>query len=129
MADHKYYLKDKKIQLYKFTTTKVNGISVKQWEKAQPSKIWAYYRQSGGTKTLSGSAIVFSDTTENAVFIVNRQNGFTIDTSLRLVYNHKIYDIVNVDDFEGYLYDLKVTAKYSSSQTFNEGDNKGIIDE
>lgn len=124
-----YYLKDKKIQLWEYTTETVMGVVVKKWVKYYPTKVWAYYRQTGGTKTLESGAISFYDTTENAVFVVNRNADIEYTTKLRLVYNHKIYDIVQVDDFEGYLTDLKITAKYSSSQDFNSGDNKGIVDE
>ena len=113
-----YKLKDKKIQLWTYTSKKVNGVSVKTWEKTLPNKIWAYYRLNTGNVKIEGSAITFVNAVENVVFVINRHSETTITTANKIVYNHKIYDITLVDDFEGYLTDLKINATLADDQNF-----------
>lgn len=126
---HQYKLKDKKIQLYTFTTSKVNGVSVKEWKKTTPNKIWAYYRLNTGNVQVNNGALVWVNAVENVVFVINRHSEIEITTKNRIVFNHKIYNITLVDDYEGYLTDLKINATLADDQTFNSGDNKGILDD
>lgn len=116
MAEYKNLLKDKKIQLWKFTTSKVNGVTVKKWEKATPGKLWAYYRLQTGMVKVEGSALRYENTVENCIFVVNYRKDLVIDTSLKIVYNKKIYDITLVDDYEGYLTDRKISATLAELQ-------------
>lgn len=129
MANYQYALKDKKIQLYSYTETRVNGVLVKGWQKATTSKIWAYYRQTGGSKTLEGSAVKYYNTVEDCIFIVNKRSDIALSTALRIVYNHKIYNVNVIDDYDGNVDELKISAKLNDDQTFNDGDNKGILDD
>lgn len=126
---NQYYLKDKKIQLWEYTEKRVNGVVVKTWVKATEGKIWAYYRQTGGSKTLEGSAVKYYNSVEDCIFIVNKRSDIALTTALRIVYNHKIYVINVVDDYDGNVSELKISAKLNDDQNFNTGDNVGILDE
>lgn len=126
-AKGQYYLKDKKLQLWKFETSKVNGVSVKKWVKATPSKIWAYYRQTGGSKTIEGSALKYYNAVESAIFVVNKRSDIDINTKLLIVYNHAIYEINVVDDYEGNSPELKISAVLAEDQTFSN--YSGLVDE
>lgn len=122
-----YYLKDKKLQLWKYESSKVNGVTVKTWVKATASKIWAYYRQTGGSKTIEGSAIKYYNAVESAIFVVNKRSDITIDTTLLIVYNHAIYEINVVDDYEGNSSELKISAVLAEDQNFSS--YSGLVDE
>lgn len=115
------YLKDKKIALWKSETRKVNGVNQTTYVQYNPFKIWAYYRQEGGTKKLNNVGVYISTTEQTAIFIVNTNSQINFKEISRIVFNHKIYEIVVIDDFEGYKGNLKITAKYSSSQVFEKG--------
>lgn len=115
------YLKDKKIALWKSETRKVNGVNQTTYVQLDPFKIWAYYRQEGGTKKLTNVGLVVSTTEETAIFIVNSNSQLNFKEISRIVFNHKIYEIVVIDDYEGYKGDLKITVKLSTSQTFEKG--------
>lgn len=115
------YLKDKKIALWKSETRKVNGVNQTTYVQYSPFKIWAYYRQEGGTKKLNNVGLVVSTTEETAIFIVNTNSQINFKEISRIVYNHKIYEIVVTDDFEGYKGNLKINVKLASSQKFEQG--------
>lgn len=116
MAGHHYYLKDKKVQFWKGESEYVLGRPVTTYSLAFPDKLWAYYRQISGNVTIEGSAIKYYDTSEKAVFVINRRSDFMPNTLMLLIYNKKIYEIKNVDDYEGYLHDLKITAELATNQ-------------
>lgn len=117
----KNYLKDKKIALWKSETRKVNGVNQTTYVQYNPFKIWAYYRQEGGTKKLNNVGLIFSSNEETAIFVVNSNSQINFKEISRIVFNHKIYEIIVIDDYEGYKGDLKITVKYSSSQVFEKG--------
>lgn len=117
MANNHYSLKDKKISVWRFTSTTSMGVEVKRFV-ARYRSIWAYYRHNGGTAALEGSALRVYDENAVALFIINRRDDIDIDDYI--VYNHKVYQITRIDDFEGYRDDIKLTCKLSK-QTFTNG--------
>lgn len=122
MATAQYYLKDKKIEIWKGTSTSSYGVTT--WTYSlEYSGLWAYYRQMQGGTTLEGSAIKVYDSTERVIFVINRlpalrEKGRDI-AHTKIRFNGRVYDILQVDDFEGYKNDYKITAEYSSTQKYN----------
>ena len=116
MADHKYYLKDKKLSVWEFTTTSSYGVTKKTYVKKY-SRIWCYYRHSGGSANLrnSNGTLVYDDNAK-AIFVINRRE---ISADWVIVYNHKIYEIKQIDDFEGYADDIKIIAELANNQNFS----------
>ena len=117
MANNHYSLKDKKLSVWEYTTTTSYGTTVKKYVKKY-SKIWAYYRHNGGNATLTGSALKVYDENAAALFIINKRE---IKIGWLIVFNHKIYEITRIDDYEGYADDLKIYCKLATSQTFSNG--------
>lgn len=72
------------------------------------SKIWTYYRHGGGNASYKNSngVLIYDDAA--AIFMTNK---CPINIGWTIVYNHKIYEITRIDDFEGYKEDIKITAK------------------
>lgn len=122
MATQQYYLKDKKLDIYLGTSTVISGVT--KWTYSlEYSGLWAYYRQMQGGTTLEGSAIKVYDSTERVIFVINRlpalrEKGRDIGHT-KIRFNGRVYDILQVDDFEGYKNDYKITAEYSSTQKYD----------
>lgn len=117
-----YYLKDKKIEIWKGTSEVIYGVT--SWTYSlEYSGLWAYYRQMQGGTTLEGSTIKVYDTTERVTFVINRLPALRAsDRDLahtKIRFNGRVYDILQVDDFEGYKDDYKIIAEYSSTQHYN----------
>lgn len=117
-----YYLKDKKIEIWQGERTTVNGISSYTYSKVYGG-LWAYYRQLTGNVTVDKSlGLYMLDSTERAVFIINRLPELKAKASYgytKIRFNGRVYDILSVDDYEGYRGDYKITAEYSSTQSYN----------
>ena len=121
MAKHNYYLKDKKVDIYKGTSTTSHGVATVTYDLLL-SGLWAYYKQDNGSTSLTTSmTIKVYDTTERAVFVICRRPALRKEqlSLLKLVYDGRIYDIDRIDDFEGYKEDYKLICKYSSKQSYN----------
>lgn len=122
MATAQYYLKDKKIEIWKGTSERVSGVSVTVYS-LEYSGLWAYYRQLQGGADIAGSGIKVYDYTERAIFVINRLPALrAADRNLaatKIRFNGRVYDVKQVDDFEGYKEDYKITAEYSSTQHYN----------
>lgn len=121
MANHNYYLKDKKIDIYKGVSTTSHGVSTTTYSLLL-SDLWAYYKQDNGSSSLTSSmTIKVYDTTERAIFVINRRPELRAETlsKLKVVFNGRIYDIDRIDDYEGYKEDYKLICKYSSTQSYN----------
>ncbi len=121
MAKHNYYLKDKKIDLYKGVSVTIKGVT-KTTYSLLLSNLWAYYKQDNGSSSVTSSmTIKVYDTTERAVFVINRRPELRQETlsKLKVVYNGRIYDIDRIDDYEGYKEDYKLICKYSSTQSYD----------
>lgn len=120
MSNKQYYLKDKKVEFYKYEERKELGVIIKEWVKAYPSSVWAYYRNEGGSKTLEDIGVLVPNATEDSIFVVNRMSDLEITTDMKLKYNGKYYDIVHIDDYEGYNEDLKLKCKYNTTDGLNK---------
>lgn len=120
MAKQQYFLKDKKIEIWKGEKKSVMGVSTFTYSLLYPS-LWAYYRQISGTVTLQGSAIKVYDTTERAQFVINRLPSLRAEnlSNIKIRFNGRVYDILQIDDYEGYKEDYKLTCEYSSTQSYN----------
>lgn len=106
------YLKDKKISIYRFKEGKPgkNGFSTGDtYEKIHEGKLWAYYRQTSGKEYYAAMAAQYQ---EEAVFIINYRENLEPLTDV-ILFRHRIYQIVRVDNFEGYKGDIKLFVKWS----------------
>lgn len=116
MADHKYYLKDKKLSVWKFTTTTSYGVTKKSYVK-QYDSIWCYYRDNGGQANYKNSnGMLVYDDSQRAIFVINKRE---ISVDWIITFKGKIYEIKSVDDFEGYAEDIKITAELASNQSLS----------
>ena len=123
MAKH-YNLKDKKITVWSHTSKNVRGVPMVTYKK-EYSLIWAYYRHDGGSATRSGgNSIRIYDENAAALFVINKR---PIEATWLIVYNHKIYEITRIDDYENYNDDIKLLCKMAENQSFNA--YKGLVDD
>ena len=123
MANNQYSLKDKRLSIWSFTSTTSHGVQVKTYNK-EYSRIWAYYRHNGGNATLTGTSIKVYDENAAALFIINKR---PLNISWLVIYDHKIYEITRVDDYEGYKDDVKVYCKLATNQNFSS--YNGLVDD
>lgn len=114
MANH-YSLKDKKISIWDYTTQTIKGVPTKVYSKKY-SLIWSYYRHNGGNATITGSSLKVYDENAAALFVINKRE---LQATWLVIYNHKIYEITRIDDFEGYNDDIKVLCKMATDQNFS----------
>lgn len=97
-------LKDKKISLIKMVECE-NEIGDTELQEKEFAKVWAYYRHATSKELIEAQKI---NTRINAVFIINWRND--LDTKMKIKYKNDIYEIFNIDDFEGYKRDIKLYA-------------------
>lgn len=125
MAQHHYFLKDKKIEIWKGEKKTVYGVSTFTYSKLYPS-LWAYYRQlQGGSVLTTEMTLKVYDTTERAQFVINRIPSLRTETlsNLKVRFNGRVYDILQIDDYEGYKDDYKLVCEYSSTQSYSGMDD------
>lgn len=124
---HQYYLKDKKIEIWRGEAAGSSYGVTKYVYKLAYSGLWAYYRQLSGNVSLDNAMTIrIYDSTERAVFVINRIPTLRDENRamLKIRFNGKVYDILQIDDYEGYRDDLKITAEYSSTQSYNGMDDE-----
>lgn len=105
-SSKRHHLKDKKIYVVKAVTEQNDEGSIVTVNKAVGgSKLWAYYRQMGGTTYW---AIRAAQSKESAVFFINWRDDITPlqAAALSVFYNGVLYPVTRVDDYEGYKGDL-----------------------
>lgn len=112
---NQYSLKDKRLSVWSYTTQTIKGVTTKVYHK-EYSLIWAYYRHNGGNATLTGTSIKVYDENAAALFVINKR---PVNITWLVIYNHKIYEITRVDDYEGYQDDIKVYCKLANNQNFS----------
>ena len=126
MAQYQHKLKDKKIDIWQGVSS--GGSRPTYTYSIEFGGLWAYYRQMNGNVSIdTGSGLTLFDTTERAVFIINylpelkqkKSFGYT-----KIKFNGRVYDILAVDDFEGYKTEMKITAEYSSTQSYTGMDDE-----
>lgn len=116
MASNQYYLKDKTLDLIKIETVTIKGSTKKvyyEWKNG----LYCYYRQIGGGVTIDNGALSVYDNKERAIFVINRlpelrQRGIA---TFLIRFEGRLYDVLQVDNYEGYTDDYKLTAQYNSS--------------
>lgn len=123
MSKYTYSLKDKKLSIWSFTTQTVKGVPQRTYHK-ECSLIWAYYRHNGGTANLTGTAIRVYDEDAEALFVINKR---PVQINWLVIYDHKIFEITRLDDFEGYNDDLKLLCRMAKIQNFSS--YNGLIDD
>lgn len=105
--DRKNLLKDKKIEIQEYKNVYVPGQGQSsEWVNIHDNKLWAYYRQLSGKEIFAAAQVAHI---EEVLFVINWRND--IKPGLKILYKNKEYEIVRVDDFEGYKGDLKLYAK------------------
>ena len=122
MNNH-YSLKDKRLSIWSFTSTTSHGVPVKTYNK-EYSLIWTYYRHNGGSAAITGSSLKFYDENGEALFVINKRK---VDIGWLVIYNHKIYEIKRIDDYEGYNDDIKLYCKMATNQSFSA--YNGLVDD
>lgn len=127
MADYNHVkLKDKKISIYRYTEggTDDDGFPTENiYVKIHEGKLWAYYRQTSANEYFRAMTNQY---TEDAIFVLNWRSDLDPRTDV-ILYNHRIYDINRVDDYEGYKQDIQISAKYNKKQGLINF--PGIVDE
>lgn len=121
MAQRQYFLKDKKIEIWKGEKKSAYGVTTYTYSKLYPS-LWAYYRQlQGGSVLTTEMTLKVYDTTERAQFVINRIPSLRTETlaKLKVRFNGRVYDILQIDDYEGYKDDYKLVCEYSSTQSYS----------
>lgn len=113
-------VKDKKISVWKIETQKINGVTKSTYTLAIESKIWAYYRETGGNRTLdSVNGLVLNNTIEDCIFIINYRED--IKTENLIQFNGKVYTIQHINNGEGYRKDLILSCKLGKSLSYYDG--------
>ena len=109
-----YALKDKKITIWKMHEGEdEEGTTVHYWEKFKT--LWAHYRQSSG-KEQNEAHEAGLEQVEDAHFIVNYYDWLN-DTSYKLSYKGRVYNITRIDNYEDYHRELEITATWSHDYT------------
>ena len=109
-ANAKRRLKDKKIELLKpssgdYIDKDSQGFKLQSLEPVCPS-VWAYYRH------LTGREMYTNNTTiprENVMFVINWRRDISTRNVVR--FRGELFDIVRVDDFQGYKSDIVLYCK------------------
>lgn len=106
-------LKDKKIRIQKPVTTGSGVSKVTTWVDLgnstatdPPIYFWAYYRHMSENELSTSQATAYL---AEVLFAVNWRSD--IRAGYRIVYQGINFNIVNVDDYDGYKHDIKLYAK------------------
>ena len=100
-------LKDKKITiLEKGLISDGEGGFIEGWAPIPGGEnVWAYYRQTSGKELFEAATV---NAKEEVVFEINWRKD--IDTTMRIEFRGRQYQITRIDDFEGYKEGLKIYA-------------------
>ncbi len=106
--------KDKKITIYKFTTTEdADGYETTAYAPIHPGKLWAYVRQQSASEYYASKALQIA---EDMLFVVNWRADLTTAAArdFYIEYKGSWYDIQRIDTFEGYKEDIQIYAKLTT---------------
>lgn len=127
-GNHIHYLKDKKVSLWNRGELKTGAIYY--WNRAIDGKVWAYYRQSGGRVSIETSnGLLWQRVNEEAIFVLNNAVASLLNSNSKIMYNHKLYTIVNIDNYEGYKNEVKITVELAKNYTALDTYYPGIVDD
>ncbi|EDS77624.1 putative phage head-tail adaptor [Clostridium botulinum C str. Eklund] len=101
------HIKDKKITIMTYTDTKDEcGFTIQEFIPLPSGEnIWAYYRH---TKASEFYAAATLNTKIECVFEINWRDD--INTAMRIKYKDELYEISQIDDYEGYKGTLRIYA-------------------
>ncbi len=118
-------LKDKKICIYRrtFEEGELCHFSKEKYTKIHEGKLWAHYRQTSAKEFFDACAVQYE---EEAIFTINWIADISAKTDV-ILYNHHVYNINRVDDYEGYKRELIIGAKRSPRDSPEA--YPGIVDE
>jgi head-tail adaptor len=110
------HLKDKKIAIYQATSTQDQYGS---WHNTYSNlfgsgaRIWAYVRQASGNLVFR-DGLTYND--EGIEFWVNWTDKLKNNSpQCYIVYQGMVYKVNNIDTYEGYKRDLRITAEYTTT--------------
>lgn len=105
-------LKDKKIRILEyFHGTDDHGFAVDEWRPLHSGRLWAYYRQLSGNEFYASAMV---NVAEEVVFTINFRKGIT--NEMLIDFGGKLFEIVRIDDYEGYKDDLNLYCKLAADQ-------------
>ena len=104
---NKEHIKDKKITIMAITETVDNeGFRTQNLKPLKGGEnIWAYYRHFKASDFYEAAKL---NTKAECIFEINWRNN--INETMKIKYKNDIYDISQIDDFEGYKNKLKIYA-------------------
>ncbi len=105
-------LKDKKVSIWNCTyDSDPKGYPIEEWAKIHDGQLWAYYRQLSGTEYYAAAA---QQNTEEVMFAINWR--VDVEPQMLVEYNGKYYEIVRVDNYEGYKRDIRLYCKLTDHE-------------
>lgn len=105
-------LKDKKIRILQyFHGTDDHGFPVDEWRPLHSGRLWAYYRHLSGNEFYASAMV---NASEEVVFTINYRTDLT--NEMMIEYGGKFYEVIRVDDYEGYKDDLNIYCKLAADQ-------------
>lgn len=121
MAKQQRYLKDKKISIWYGEKL---GTSSLLTYRCIYEDVWAYYKYLSGDISISGTAIKVYDSTIRGLFVIGNKKDlwsskYTL-ANLCILYDGKPWDIVSINDVEGYRDDMQITTQYMKNR-YHEG--------
>lgn len=105
-------LKDKKIRILQyFHGTDDHGFPVDEWRPLHNGRLWAYYRHLSGNEFYASAMV---NASEEVVFTINYRTDLTKE--MMIEYGSKFYEVIRVDDYEGYKDDPNIYCKLAADQ-------------
>lgn len=119
------YLKDKKLSLLtqKGVSDEDDTSGLKYEVAEDGGNLWAYYRHASMAER--ESLDIALDKEVNSVFRINWRDDITTDW--RILYEGKEYEIVEIDNHEGYKNDLKIYAKTYEGESGDKREELNLI--
>ncbi|RXM73644.1 head-tail adaptor protein [Clostridium tetani] len=101
------HVKDKKITIMeRINVEDEDGFTTQKLEPLPGAEnIWAYYRHAKASEFYEAAKL---NTKIECIFEINWKND--IDVTMKIKYKNQLYDISQIDDFEGYKESLKIYA-------------------
>ena len=116
---HYYALKDKTLDIYRGESKTAYGVPTTTYSRIYKG-LFCYYRQNAGGTSITSMGIKIYDATERVIFVINRLPELREETlsKLKIYFGGRVYDVLRIDDFEGYAEDYRLECEYSSTQSY-----------
>lgn len=105
MAEGQYFLKDKKIEIFKRLFLNPNDCNDESYAPYRPGKTWAYTNQKGQDTDYRARALTQK---ESRFFVIGFTKG--LDVRDKILYKGVWHEITRVDTADGYNTDMFVYA-------------------